>query len=139
VINNPLLYHEGWGVSALKHSQTYSGGLSRGYVRTCAPARRHGFVGFSPFTRPRVIAVAEGIPYALLCGSDVETLYRLKGEVLAAGVAEVLGIEMPVFPKRRFQRGASSDAAFDQRFRHDPDEYRRHFLALHTGSARVGA
>jgi asparagine synthase (glutamine-hydrolysing) len=96
-------------------------------------------VGFSPFTRPRVIAVAEGIPYALLCGSDVETLYRLKGEVLAAGVAEVLGIEMPVFPKRRFQRGASSDAAFDQRFRHDPDEYRRHFLALHTGSARVGA
>ena len=40
VVNNPLLYHEGWGVTALKNSLTYSGGLSRGYVRTCAPARR---------------------------------------------------------------------------------------------------
>jgi asparagine synthase (glutamine-hydrolysing) len=136
VITNPLLYHEGWGVSALKHSQTYSGGLSRGYVRTCAPARRYGFVGWSPFTRPRVIEVAEGIPYAALCGGDTATLYRLKGEVLAAGVADVLGIEMPVFPKRRFQHGAASNAAFEQRLRIDPEEYRRHFLALHQGDAR---
>jgi asparagine synthase (glutamine-hydrolysing) len=108
-------------------------------VRTCAPARRYGFAGFSPFTRPRVIAVAEGIPYATLCGGDVETLYRLKGEVLAAGIADLLGIEMPVFPKRRFQQGAASSAAFEQRLRHDPDQYRRHFLALHAGTARPGA
>jgi asparagine synthase (glutamine-hydrolysing) len=139
VITNRLLYHEGWGVDALKHSQTYSGGLSRGYVRTVAPARRHGFVGFSPFTRPRVIEVAEGIPYGTLCGGDVETLYRLKGEVLAMGVADVLGFEMPIFPKRRFQHGAASDAAFEARLRVDPDEYRRYFLALHADRARETA
>jgi asparagine synthase (glutamine-hydrolysing) len=132
VVTNRLLYHEGWGVEALKHSLTYSGGLSRGYVRTCGPARRFGFVGFSPFTRPRVIEVAEGIPYAELCRGEVETLYRLKGEVVAAGVREVLGIEMPIFPKRRFQHGAASIAAFTERLGVDPDSYRRHFLSLHT-------
>ena len=131
VVTNPLLYHEGWGVSALKHSQTYSGGLSRGYVRTSAPQRRFGFVGASPFTRPRVVEVAEGIPFAALCGTDVEALYRLKGEVLGLGVAEVLGIDMPVFPKRRFQRGAVAGDEFARRFAVDPEEYRRHHLALH--------
>jgi asparagine synthase (glutamine-hydrolysing) len=129
VVSNPLLYHEGWGVAALKHSQTYSGGLSRGYVRTAAPQRRLGFVGASPFTRPRVIEVAEGIPFAALCAGDVETLYRLKGEVLGLGVAEVLGIDMPVFPKRRFQRGAVASAAFEQRLKVDPEEYRRHLMS----------
>ncbi|MBV9850861.1 MAG: asparagine synthetase B family protein, partial [Armatimonadetes bacterium] len=43
VLRNPLLYQEGWGVDAIKHSLTYSGGLSRSYVRTYAPARRCGF------------------------------------------------------------------------------------------------
>ena len=40
VVNNLMLYHEGWGVGRLKHSLTYSGGLSRSYTRTYAPARR---------------------------------------------------------------------------------------------------
>jgi asparagine synthase (glutamine-hydrolysing) len=136
VVSNPLLYHEGWGVAALKHSQTYSGGLSRGYVRTSAPQRRFGFVGASPFTRPRVVEVAEGIPFTELCAGDVETLYRLKGEVLALGVSEVLGIDMPVFPKRRFQRGAVAEGAFARRFAVDPEEYRRHLLALHRTDAQ---
>ena len=39
VINNPMLYQEGWGVGKIKHSLTYSGGLSRSYTRTYAPAR----------------------------------------------------------------------------------------------------
>jgi len=30
VVNNRMLYQEGWGVEAIKHSLTYSGGLSRG-------------------------------------------------------------------------------------------------------------
>ena len=55
-----MLYQEGWGVGRIKHSLTYSGGLSRSYVRTYAPARRYGFAGFSPYTRPNVIEVAEG-------------------------------------------------------------------------------
>jgi hypothetical protein len=50
VVDNLMLYQEGWGVSRIKHSLTYSGGLSRSYVRTYAPARRYGFDGFSPFT-----------------------------------------------------------------------------------------
>ena len=61
-----MLYQEGWGVGRIKHSLTYSGGLSRSYVRTYAPARRYGFDGFSPYTRPNVIEVAEGIPFAAL-------------------------------------------------------------------------
>ena len=34
VIDNLMLYQEGWGVGRIKHSLTYSGGLSRSYVRT---------------------------------------------------------------------------------------------------------
>src|SRR5262245_19960348 len=66
VLNNLMLYQEGWGVESIKHSLTYSGGLSRGCVRGYACASRHGFSAFSPFTRPAVIAVAEAIPFAEL-------------------------------------------------------------------------
>src|SRR3984957_12706807 len=62
VVNNQMLYQEGWGVGKIKHSLTYSGGLSRSYTRTYAPARHYGFCGFSPSTRPNVISVAEAIP-----------------------------------------------------------------------------
>ena len=44
VVNNLMLYHEGWGVGRLKHSLTYSGGLSRSYTRTYAPARAFGWM-----------------------------------------------------------------------------------------------
>ena len=43
ILRNPLLYQEGWGVDAIKHSLVHSGGLSRGYVRTYAPAAATGF------------------------------------------------------------------------------------------------
>ena len=44
VINNPMLYQEGWGVGKIKHSLTYSGGLeSVRYARTYATARHHRF------------------------------------------------------------------------------------------------
>ena len=49
ILRNPLLYQEGWGIDAIKHSLVYSGGLSRGYVRTFAPAARYGFTAFSPY------------------------------------------------------------------------------------------
>ncbi|MEC9091573.1 MAG: asparagine synthase-related protein, partial [Planctomycetota bacterium] len=62
VLNNPFFYHEGWGVDKIKHSITYSGGQSRGHVRTYATAAQQGFIGFSPFATPNVIATAEGIP-----------------------------------------------------------------------------
>src|SRR5439155_4155123 len=46
VVHNQMLYQEGWGVGRIKHSLTYSGGLSRSYCRTYAPARHFGFEGF---------------------------------------------------------------------------------------------
>jgi asparagine synthase (glutamine-hydrolysing) len=110
VVNNRMLYQEGWGCESIKHSLTFSGGYSRGCVRTYATARRHGFVGWSPLTAPRVVAVAEAIPFALLTQGSLARLYALKGEVVARGVRAVLGLEMPVFPKRRFQEGALDPA-----------------------------
>src|SRR5258705_300483 len=68
VVNNRMLYQEGWGVDSLKHSLTYSGGYSRGCVRGYACASRYGFVSFSPYTRPSVIRIAEAIPFAELSG-----------------------------------------------------------------------
>jgi asparagine synthase (glutamine-hydrolysing) len=131
VVNNPMLYQEGWGVGKIKHSLTYSGGLSRSYTRTYAPAHHYGFEGFSPFTRPDVIAVAEAIPFIELTGYDVEKLYALKGEVVSHGVRAVTGLEMPVFPKRRFQHGALSEDALRERLPFRESEYRRQFLSLY--------
>jgi asparagine synthase (glutamine-hydrolysing) len=131
VINNPMLYQEGWGVGKIKHSLTYSGGLSRSYVRTYATARHCGFEGFSPYTRPEVIAVAEAIPFIELTQYDVERLYELKGEIVARGVKAVTGMEMPVFPKRRFQHGALSQDALRARLPQREAEYREQFLSLY--------
>ena len=111
VLNNRMLYHEGWGVGAIKHSLTYSGGLSRGCTRTFAPAHHLGFRSFSPFKLPEVVAVAEGIPFSALTGWDHEKLYALKGAVVSAGVRALTDLDMPVFDKRRFQDGAGELAA----------------------------
>ncbi len=105
VLRNPLLYQEGWGVDAIKHSLVYSGGLSRSYVRTCAPAAAHGFHAFSPFTVRSVIAAAVAFPFEQVLAGDVERLYAVKQDVVSAGIRAVLGIAMPVKPKRRFQDG----------------------------------
>lgn len=129
VVGNSMLYQEGWGVDAVKHSLTYSGGYSRGCVRTYAPLRHHGFLGFSPFTRPAVVAAAEAIPFDELSGGSHERLYGLKGEILARGIRAVTGRTLPVFPKRRFQDGALPDALRAARFAGDSGAYRRHFLA----------
>ena len=130
VVSNRMLYQEGWGVDAVKHSLTYSGGYSRGCVRTHAPLARFGFSGFSPFTRPAVIAVAEAIPFAELTKGSHDALYGLKGEVLSRGVRAVTGRELPVFPKRRFQDGAAPDATREARFAGSEAAYRSHFLSL---------
>jgi asparagine synthase (glutamine-hydrolysing) len=125
VVNNRMLYQEGWGVESIKHSLTYSGGLSRGCVRGYACARAYGFSTFSPNTRPSVIAVAEAIPFARLTEGSTERLYALKGEIVSRGIRAVLDARMPVYPKRRFQDGVP------QRFQGDEEGYRRHFLELH--------
>ena len=131
VINNPMLYQEGWGVGKIKHSLTYSGGLSRSYTRTYAPAHHFGFTGFSPYTRPAVIAVAEAIPFIDLTKYDVSRLYELKGEIVSRGVAAVTGLQMPVFPKRRFQHGALPAEVMQSRLPYREAEYRKQFLSLY--------
>jgi asparagine synthase (glutamine-hydrolysing) len=129
VLNNLMLYQEGWGVQAIKHSLTYSGGQSRGYARTYAPVALNGFVGLSPFVCPAVIAIAEGIPFIELTDWDHDRLYALKGQVVAAGVKAVTGLEMPVFPKRRFQHGAAERP--DGLFPSGTQTYRRIFQRVH--------
>jgi asparagine synthase (glutamine-hydrolysing) len=132
VINNPMLYQEGWGVGKIKHSLTYSGGLSRSYSRTYAPAHHFGFLGFSPFTQPSVIAVAEGIPFVALTNYDVDRLYQLKGEIVSRGVRAITGFDMPVFSKRRFQHGAVSETTLHSRLPFREAEYRQKFLSLYS-------
>ncbi|MBM3823202.1 MAG: asparagine synthetase B family protein [Verrucomicrobia bacterium] len=132
VVNNLMLYQEGWGVGKIKHSLTYSGGLSRSYTRTYAPGRYFGFDGFSPFTQPAVIEVAEGIPFIALTGFDVPTLYSLKGEIVARGVKHWTGKTMPVFEKRRFQHGAVRKETMRSRLPSEEAHYRKRFLALYA-------
>lgn len=132
VLNNQMLYHEGWGVDKIKHSLTYSGGQSRGHVRTYAPARRYGFEGFSPYALPNVIEVSEAIPFIKLTDWSEEQLYALKGEIVRRGVKAVTGMEMPVFPKRRFQHGAVKKDTFDDLFPKNEMEYRTYFNSLYA-------
>ncbi|MBN1790629.1 MAG: hypothetical protein JW830_09050 [Bacteroidales bacterium] len=131
VLNNLMLYHEGWGVNSIKHSLTYSGGLSRGYMRTYAPGDGLGFEVFSPYTLPNVIEISEGIPYIEMTDWDHNKLYELKGKIVATGVKAVTGLEMPVFPKRRFQHGAASPDNFSKHFPEKEIAYRREFLSTY--------
>src|SRR5512140_1489191 len=131
VLNNLMLYHEGWGVESIKHSLTYSGGLSRGYMRTFATGDLMGFEGFSPYTLPNVIEVSEGIPYIEMTNWDHQKLYELKGKIVSMGVKAVTGIEMPVFEKRRFQHGALSKKEFSKLFPYREIDYRKAFLSIY--------
>jgi asparagine synthase (glutamine-hydrolysing) len=131
VINNPMLYQEGWGVGRIKHSLTYTGGLSRSCVRTYATARHYRFEGFSPYTRPEVIAVAEAVPFVELTQYDVARLYELKGEIVSRGIRALTGFDMPIFPKRRFQHGALPEDVLHVRLPSREAEYREQFHSLY--------
>ncbi len=131
VLNNLMLYHEGWGVGKMKHSLTYSGGLSRGYMRTYTTTNSLGFNSFSPYTLANVIEIADGIPFIDLTDWDHEKLYALKGQVVASGVLAITGMDMPVFEKRRFQHGAASKDAFQAHFPEKELDYRKEFLSIY--------
>jgi asparagine synthase (glutamine-hydrolysing) len=125
VLSNQMLYQEGWGVDAIKHSLTFSGGLSRACTRSYAPMAKYNFRGFSPFMLSNVIEVAEGIPFIELTDWDHEKLYALKGLVVQKGIEAVTGLHMPIFEKRRFQDGAAKERAFGD----SPAPYRKAFHA----------
>lgn len=125
VLNNLMLYQEGWGVNAIKHSLNYSGGQSRGHVRSYAPVQQLGFIGFSPYALPNVIEVAEGIPFIELTNWDHERLYALKGDIVSRGIREITGLPLPTFPKRRFQEGIADQPTTQKLFPSDPQHYRQ--------------
>jgi len=129
VLNNLMLYHEGWGVDSIKHSLTYSGGLSRGFMRTYTTGESLGFESFSPYTLPNVIEISEGIPFIEITGWDHRKLYDLKGTIVSEGVKAVTGMTMPVFPKRRFQHGAAPADSFRKHFPEKEIAYRKEFLS----------
>jgi len=135
VLNNLMLYHEGWGVDSIKHSLTYTGGLSRGCTRSYAPARHYGFTVFSPFTLPNVVEVSEGIPFIALTDWDHNRLYRLKGEVVARGIRAITDFEMPIFEKRRFQHGVASESVLGDRLPLNPNSYRSAFQSIYDDRA----
>lgn len=127
VLGNRMLYQEGWGVDAVKHSLTYSGGQSRGHVRSSAPAKQLGFCGFSPYAVADVIEVAEAIPFVQLTGWDHQQLYDLKGQIVAAGIRQICDRELPTFAKNRFQHGAINNKASSSLFPAADEEYRQAF------------
>jgi len=129
VLNNLMLYHEGWGVDSIKHSLTYSGGLSRGFMRSYTTGECLGFESFSPYTLPNVIEVSEGIPFIEITGWDHRKLYELKGKIVSEGIKAITGLSMPVFPKRRFQHGAAPANTFKKHFPEKEIEYRKAFMA----------
>ncbi|MFQ5495849.1 MAG: asparagine synthase-related protein, partial [Phycisphaerae bacterium] len=133
VLSNRMLYQEGWGVDSIKHSLVYTGGQSRGCTRSFAPMTALGFSGFSPFTLPDVIEVAEGIPFVELTDWRHDRLYQLKGRIVSRGVEAITGLTMPIFEKRRFQEGALGDRHFAGAFPRSHRAYRNAFQALYDG------
>jgi asparagine synthase (glutamine-hydrolysing) len=91
-------------------------------------------VGFSPYTRPNVIEVAEAIPFAQLTEGSHDRLYALKGEIVKRGIRSVLEIDMPVFEKRRFQHGSVAESQIKRLFPQNEARYRRHFESLHAAA-----
>ena len=107
-------------------------GFAQLKTQAFTPARRFGFEGFSPFTRPSVVTVAEGIPFATLSEMSVDRLYSLKGEIVRRGIKAHFGVDMPVFEKRRFQHGALPKETLRQRLPAQEAVYRRRFLSLYA-------
>jgi len=76
-----------------------------------------------------VIEISEGMPFVDLTDWDHEKLYELKGKIVAYDVKAVTGMDMPVFPKRRFQHGAGSSRIFNRHFPAKEMDYRREFMS----------
>lgn len=131
VLNNLMLYQEGWGVHSMKHSLTYSGGLSRSHMRTFAPLDQLNFDGLSPYTSANVIEVAESIPFIEMTEWDHNKLYDLKGRVVSSGIKAITGLDMPVYEKRRFQHGVAEDKIFESHFPDSDLAYRRVFQQVY--------
>jgi asparagine synthase (glutamine-hydrolysing) len=63
---------------------------------------------------------------------SVKKLYALKGDVVAQGVKAVTGLDLPVFPKRRFQHGAVREEELHRRLPGRETDLRNTFLAQYA-------
>ena len=102
VIDNLMLYQEGWGVGRIKHSLTYSGGLSRSYVQQHAPGADMASPASVRMRSRRVIEVAEGIPFGPDRLRRAEPL-RAQGRDREPRRQGHHGSTCRLLPKRRFQ------------------------------------
>ena len=98
-------------------------------MRSFAPGDSLDFESFSPYTLPNVIEISEGIPYIKITEWDHNKLYDLKGKLVSIGIREITGLEMPVYPKKRFQHGAASSGNFSRHFPARETIYRNEFLS----------
>ena len=131
VINNPMLYQEGWGVGKIKHSLTYSGGLSRSYTRTYAPAHHFGFAGIQSIHAAQRYRHRRSDSIHRSDRLQRRKTLRAQGRnCLVAESQQLTGLEMPVFPKRRFQHGALAEDALHRALPFREAEYRKQFLSL---------
>ncbi len=101
-----------------------------------APATALGFSGLSPYALPDVIEAAEAIPYVELTDWNHDRLYALKGQIVASGIRQITGIDMPVFPKRRFQHGAADGDTFRSLFPQSDRDYRDEFARAFKAIAK---
>ena len=132
VLHNPMLYQEGWGVGRMKHSLTYSRRpepLLQPHLRSRSAA---GFEGFSPFTRPCVVEVAEAIPFIELTDHDHDAALRAQGRDRVARRRRAhrtrdAGLSQAPLPAR----GAAGRRASSP-FRAGETEYRSQFLSLYA-------
>jgi len=63
---------------------------------------------------------------------SVDRLYSLKGEIVSRGIKALTGLDMPVFPKRRFQHGAVAVDRLRNRLPAQELHYRKQFLAMYS-------
>jgi asparagine synthase (glutamine-hydrolysing) len=66
-----------------------------------------------------------------LTNYDVDRLYALKGEIVFHGIKAHTGMDMPVFPKRRYQHGALDKSQLRTRVPGKELELRREFLSIY--------
>ncbi len=108
VVNNLMLYQEGWGVGphqALADLHRRPEPLLQPHVRARCAATASRASARSPGRRS--IAVAEAIPFAELTALRPRRgSTRSRARSSRAASRRVTGVDMPVFPKRRFQHGA---------------------------------
>ncbi len=108
VLTDPHLYYLGYPRQKLAHNPVFSGGLSRAYTRTFNLARATGVRNFSPLVDRRVVDFGQRLPLTELVASE-EQLYAIRGEAVSRGIRRVFGLEVPTFPKARFQEGCAAN------------------------------